>query len=294
MATSGGARAALDLSLLQACRLFPGQIVGVRGFNPTGGRIVARQVITHAPAAPAPGLAAAAMEVDGGAAAGVPVAVAAGPFATADDPVGFAPLDALLAALAARQAPPSMLVLLGPFVDVEQPAVAGGGLDVTFNSLFVHQVGHGCQPGAKEGAGLPCDPCAWCASPAPHVTAVCLPTTKPPGSTTPTRAPPRPQVLARISAWQERLPNPCQVVLLPSLRDAHAMPTFPQPPLDVPLQMDETVCLQNPALFDAGGAMVVAATSQDVLRHLAGSELQRGPHTDRIAALASHLLGQRR
>jgi hypothetical protein len=31
-----------------------------------------------------------------------------------------------------------------------------------------------------------------------------------------------------------------------------------------------------------------------VLRHMAGAELQRGPHADRLAALASHLLGQRR
>lgn len=84
------------------------------------------------------------------------------------------------------------------------------------------------------------------------------------------------------------------MVLLPSVRDAHAMPTFPQPPLDVPPNMDSAVCFQNPCCFDAGGALVVAATSHDVLRNLAGAELQRGPHTDRIAALASHLLGQRR
>jgi DNA polymerase alpha subunit B len=148
VATSGGARAALDLSLVQAARLFPGQIAAVRGFNPTGGRIVARRVVTHAPPPPAASASAsagqrgrqgAAMDVDGG--AGVAVAVAAGPFTTADDPTGFAPLDALLAALAARPAPPALLVLLGPFVDVEQPAVVGGSLDVTFQSLFTHQVG---------------------------------------------------------------------------------------------------------------------------------------------------------
>ncbi|KAI8474794.1 MAG: DNA polymerase alpha/epsilon subunit B-domain-containing protein [Monoraphidium minutum] len=244
-ASSGGARAALDLSLVAAARLFPGQVVGVRGFNPTGGRIVARRVVTHAPppAADASAAGAASMEVDGGGGGGggggVAVAVAAGPFTTADDPTGFAPLDALLAALGARAAPPALLVLLGPFVDVEQPAVAAGALDVTFQSLFTHQV------------------------------------------------------LARLAAWQERLPAPCQAVLLPSPRDAHAMPTFPQPPLTLPPAMDCAAALQNPALFDAGGLMVVGATSTDALRHLAGAELQRGPHADRLAALASHLLGQR-
>lgn len=142
IAVSGGARATLDLSLLQSCRLFPGQIVGVRGFNPTGARIVARQVVTHVPPPAGPTAADAAMDVDG-VAAGPIVAVAVGPFTTADDPTGFAPLEALLSALGGRGAPPVLLVLMGPFVDVEQPAIASGNLDVTFQSLFTHQVGDG-------------------------------------------------------------------------------------------------------------------------------------------------------
>lgn len=32
-------------------------------------------------------------------------------------------------------------VLLGPFVDVEQPLIAGGMIDVTFQQLFQTQVG---------------------------------------------------------------------------------------------------------------------------------------------------------
>ena len=248
VASSGGARVALDLSLLPAARLFPGQVVGVRGFNPTGARLVARRIVTHVPpppsaaaAAAAPG-GAAAMDVDGESVA-VAVAVAAGPFTTADDPVGYAPLDALLEALAARAAPPALLVLLGPFVDAEQPAVAAGELDATFAAVFARRV------------------------------------------------------LARVRAWQERLASPCQVVLLPSARDAHALPVFPQPALEAPpgaLGGGEVACLQNPALFSAGGALAVGATTHDVLRALAGSELQRGPPAgDRLAALASHLVGQR-
>ena len=34
-----------------------------------------------------------------------------------------------------------MQVLLGPFVDVEQPLIAGGMIDVTFQQLFQTQVG---------------------------------------------------------------------------------------------------------------------------------------------------------
>ena len=49
-------------------------------------------------------------------------AVAAGPFTCAED-CAFAPLEALLAWAAAAQ--PDVLLLLGPFVDAEHPAVAG-------------------------------------------------------------------------------------------------------------------------------------------------------------------------
>lgn len=34
-----------------------------------------------------------------------------------------------------------MQVLLGPFVDVEQPLIAGGMIDATFQQLFQTQVG---------------------------------------------------------------------------------------------------------------------------------------------------------
>jgi hypothetical protein len=70
-------------------------------------------------------------------------------------------------------------VLLGPFVDAEQPVVAGGMLNVTFQLLF------------------------------------------------------QTQVLDRLEAWQASLPAPCQVVLLPSVRDVFHHPTFPQPPLNL-------------------------------------------------------------
>jgi len=71
-------------------------------------------------------------------AAGVSLAVAAGPFTCADD-CAYAPLDALLAW--AGGARPDVLLLLGPFVDVEHPAVAGGLLEESFEELFAAQVG---------------------------------------------------------------------------------------------------------------------------------------------------------
>jgi len=72
-------------------------------------------------------------------AAGVSLAVAAGPFTCAED-CAYAPLDALLAW--AGGARPDVLLLLGPFVDAEHPAVAGGLLEESFEELFAAQVGH--------------------------------------------------------------------------------------------------------------------------------------------------------
>lgn len=40
-------------------------------------------------------------------------------------------------------------------------------------------------------------------------------------------------MLDRVEAWQSSLPVPCQVVLLPAVRDAFHHPTFPQPALNL-------------------------------------------------------------
>lgn len=36
-----------------------------------------------------------------------------------------------------------------------------------------------------------------------------------------------------MEAWQASLPSPCQVVLMPSVRDAFHHPTFPQPAINL-------------------------------------------------------------
>lgn len=110
-------------------------------------------------------------------------------------------------------------------------------------------------------------------------------------------------------------PPPCrslQVALVPAVRDATHHPLTPAPPLALPAAPPGLHALQNPASFTvdaaaagtsaaAGGQapLLVAAASGDVLRHLSGSEMARsaagaaGGGGDRLAALASHLLGQR-
>lgn len=63
--------------------------------------------------------------------------VAAGPFCCSED-VEYEPLKDLLAYAAAEK--PDCVMLLGPFVDTEHPAVKAGSLDVTFDHLFATAV----------------------------------------------------------------------------------------------------------------------------------------------------------
>jgi hypothetical protein len=60
--------------------------------------------------------------------------------------------------------------------------------------------------------------------------------------------------------------------------------------------LQQLVSLQNPCSFSAG-PLLMAAQTTDVLRHMSSVELAKnaaGGQTDRLAALSSHILGQRR
>eukprot|EP00877_Chromochloris_zofingiensis_P003455 jgi/Chrzof1/1310/Cz10g02170.t1 len=239
LTTSEGNRCPLDLSQVPAFRLFAGQIVAVRGFNPAGDRIVAHHVWTHLPPSKA-SPATAEDQSTSGSSDDLSMVVAAGPF-TINDDLSYEPLTELLEAC--RTHPPDVLLLLGPFVDVEHPRISDGMLDITFERLF------------------------------------------------------RDQVVGRLMSWQQGLQCPCQVVLIPSVRDVHHHPTFPQPAFDFQAaaavaSSGQLVSLQNPCTLRLDG-LALSCVTQDVLRHLSASELQRGPASDRISALASHVLGQR-
>lgn len=60
--------------------------------------------------------------------------------------------------------------------------------------------------------------------------------------------------------------------------------------------LQQLVSLQNPCSF-AAGPVLMAAQTTDLLRHMSSVELAKnaaGVQTDRLAALASHVIGQRR
>jgi hypothetical protein len=138
-ATSCGARVKLDTSVLQRFALFAGQVIAVRGRNPTGSCITAHEIVEGYPATTAELPRAAAAAVDNAAGpqsdCGARVIVAAGPFMPASG-LACAGLRRVLEYCAQHE--PDVVVLCGPFVPDEHPALLQ--LAVTFQELFDAQV----------------------------------------------------------------------------------------------------------------------------------------------------------
>ena len=202
VARSDGRRARLDLSAVNgAWRVFPGQTLAVAGACPAGHTLVAAAL---APSAPPPAARSRRGELAGFAAraggAGVRVVAAAGPFTSPAD-VAFEGLDAVLAAAAGDGAgggrPADAVVLVGPFVPADHPAVARGALDRTLDAVFEDEViGRLVRfAAACQAAGRAPPPVVLVPSPADAVAAPVFPT---PPLTLPPTTPPN--VLA--------LPNP--------------------------------------------------------------------------------------
>ena len=68
---------------------------------------------------------------------GLCIVAAAGPFTSKDD-VLYEPLQTVLDHC--TESPPHVLLLLGPFVDVEHPLVQAGTLQDSFDDIFLAQV----------------------------------------------------------------------------------------------------------------------------------------------------------
>ncbi|XP_034700051.1 DNA polymerase alpha subunit B [Vitis riparia] len=141
---SGGQRVRLDLSKLNQFSIFPGQVVGIEGHNPSGHCLIASKILDSIPVS-------APTDVDLHPAkkqardeefqsadlshklAELSLMVAAGPFTTTDNLL-FEPLTELLAY--ARRKMPQLLILLGPFVDSEHPEIRKGTVDRSFDEIF--------------------------------------------------------------------------------------------------------------------------------------------------------------
>ncbi|GMI90207.1 DNA polymerase alpha 2, EMBRYO DEFECTIVE 2814 [Hibiscus trionum] len=145
---SGGRRARLELNKLSHFSFFPGQVVGIKGHNPSGHCLIASELVDYIPLSiaadtdlPPAKKQALDEEIQATNLSSTPteitMIIAAGPFTTTDN-LSFEPLSELLA-YATRNSP-QLLILLGPFIDSEHPQVKKGTVDLSFDDIFQSEV----------------------------------------------------------------------------------------------------------------------------------------------------------
>ena len=153
---SGGARVEVDLSYMKSNKLsyslFPGQIVAIEGMNCSGRKLVAQRICEGAPHSPAQTTVADLMKYHHGDRfqSGTPlkVVVATGPF-TCSDNLEYQPLIDLVGTVI-EKSKPDVVILAGPFVDINQKLVAsgdtfwsddqGGNILVPYETVFMMQI----------------------------------------------------------------------------------------------------------------------------------------------------------
>ncbi|XP_050276321.1 uncharacterized protein LOC126718252 [Quercus robur] len=141
---SGGQRVRLELQKLSQFSVFPGQVVGIEGHNPSGHCLIASKLVDSIPLSTAADVnlhpakkQALDQEIQSTDLSHkreeLSVIIASGPFTTTDN-LSFEPLTELLA-YATRKLP-QVLILLGPFVDSEHPEIKKGTTDRSFDEIF--------------------------------------------------------------------------------------------------------------------------------------------------------------
>ncbi|KAF3431097.1 hypothetical protein FNV43_RR25827 [Rhamnella rubrinervis] len=145
---SGGQRVRLELQNLSKYSIFPGQIVGIEGHNPSGHCLVASKIVdtiplssrTDADLHPSKkqSMSEESRSSDSSCRqAELSLIIASGPFTTTDN-LFFEPLVELLAY--ANRKLPQLLILVGPFVDSEHPEIKKGTADRSFDEIFQHEI----------------------------------------------------------------------------------------------------------------------------------------------------------
>ncbi|EPY50026.1 DNA polymerase alpha B-subunit [Schizosaccharomyces cryophilus OY26] len=124
-----GARVSLKLDEVSSYSIFPGQILALKGSNPSGKTFVAKEVL---PLPPLPFSVSSKEEIENfnNKANNQPISiyVASGPWSLRDD-LSFTPLKALVSYL--LENPIDLVILTGPFIDINHPILSTGNIPDT-------------------------------------------------------------------------------------------------------------------------------------------------------------------
>ncbi|KAJ6071547.1 hypothetical protein N7499_009561 [Penicillium canescens] len=129
--TGAGRRVPLKVDSVPSANFFPGQIVALRGINPSGEYFTVKEILPI-PLLPPAASSAVALDnindrIEADSSLPLNVMVAAGPY-TSDDNLDYEPLQEICQKAADSFA--DSLVLMGPFLDIEHPLLASGDFDL--------------------------------------------------------------------------------------------------------------------------------------------------------------------
>jgi len=279
---SGGRRIQLDLKELPQFAVFPGQILLVNGVNSSGRRMVVKQMLEGIPrplpTSPPDRL----LEYhysnlyQGGEA--MSVVVASGPFTTSDN-LDYEPFAELLTLV--LETKPDLLILTGPFVDSSQELLKDGE-PILYTRDDIGEIEYGSEHVASYENVF--------------VEKII-----------------RDGLGAYFNAEDDHNDLPTNIVLIPSLLDAHHECVFPQPPfgdrdpvqttyfeeqlgvLNVPFSSSKDPrkrvhLAPNPCMFTVN-EVLFGVTSNDVLMALSSDEVSANSG-HRMRRLAGHVLQQ--
>ena len=139
--TGAGLRVPLTVDSLSSYEFFPGQIVAVRGINASGKYFAAREVLDVPLLPPVASLPStldavnervrASSEDSPTSSSALNIMISSGPYTT-DDNLDFEPLHAICEKASETYA--DVLILIGPFFDIEHPLLATGDFDLPDDS----------------------------------------------------------------------------------------------------------------------------------------------------------------
>lgn len=128
---SGGHVIALDLSIAEEYRLFPGQVVIIKGQNELGQCLRVSEIAIPKPL-PAPQIIASPSRP-------LNIIVACGPF-TPIDSLQYEPLKDLIQVV--KRDRPDICIFIGPFIDPSHPLIVDGEVAFTFDDMFQTMIDH--------------------------------------------------------------------------------------------------------------------------------------------------------